>query len=112
MQSVKKFGYVCFDLETTGFSHECNYIIEIGAEILDQSGVMIEDATFHSYVFSPKNIPYHIQNMTGITQDNIIDAPSFETTFSSFLEFIKEQISDHFPPVSIIFIFSKDLPPC
>ena len=67
-QSLRDVVYVAFDVETTGLSTVDDHIIEIGATKY-QNGKVME--RFQTFVKSPKLIPAHIEELTGITQDMI-----------------------------------------
>ena len=76
--------YVVFDLETTGFSAVRNKIIEIGAvKIRDEK--IIEH--FSSFVNPKTPIPFNIEQLTGIKDDMVIDAPVIEDILPQFMKF-------------------------
>lgn len=65
--------YVAFDVETTGFSASSDevytdHIIEIGA-VKFFKGEVVD--SFQCFVKSPKPIPKHITELTGITQEQV-----------------------------------------
>ncbi len=78
--------YVVFDLETTGFSPVQNQIIEIGAvkvangEIADR---------FSTFVNPGVPIPFRIEQLTGIRDEDVMDAPPIETVLPEFLAFCR-----------------------
>ena len=76
--------YVVFDLETTGFSPESNRIIEIGA-VKVQNGKITD--RFSSFVNPKVPIPFRIEELTGIHDDMVIDAPEIEEILPKFMEF-------------------------
>lgn len=76
--------YVVFDLETTGFSPETNQIIEIGA-VKVQNGKITE--RFSSFVNPKVPIPFRIEELTGIRDDMVIDAPVISEILPEFMEF-------------------------
>lgn len=78
--------YVVFDLETTGFSPVKNKIIEIGAVKL-QGGRITE--RFSTFVNPKEPIPYKIQQLTSIRDEDVLDAPLIEEVLPQFLEFSK-----------------------
>jgi DNA polymerase III alpha subunit (gram-positive type) len=84
--------YVVFDLETTGFSKERNYIIEIAAQILDHHGQTMEDATFSSLVKPPVRIPSFITTITGIDDYDVQSFPSFKEVGTDFVKYIIENM--------------------
>lgn len=81
--------YVVFDLETTGFSPVKNRIIEIGA-VKIQNGKIAD--RFSAFVNPKEPIPYKIQQLTGIRDEDVMDAPEIEEILPKFLEFSKDCI--------------------
>ena len=73
---IKDAIYTFFDVETTGFSNRSDYVIEIGATKF-QNGKPI--GSFQCFVKSPKAIPPHITELTGITQ-KMVDEQGIEIT--------------------------------
>ncbi len=76
--------YVVFDIETTGFSNEKNKIIEFGA-VKVEHGQITE--RFSSYVNPHEPIPFRIEQLTGINDSMVADAPDIEEVLPKFLEF-------------------------
>ena len=68
----KELTLIFFDLETTGLNPDTDEVIEIGA-IKVKGGEVIEH--FHSFVRPHRNIPSLVTNLTGITFDDVKDAP-------------------------------------
>ncbi len=87
-QSLKG-SYVVFDLETTGFSAESNRIIEIGAVKVEQGEVT---DTFSTFVNPQTPIPYEIENLTGINDGMVMDAPVIEAVLPEFMEFCRDTV--------------------
>lgn len=81
--------YVVFDLETTGFSPEKNKIIEIGA-VKVENGVITE--RFSTFVNPEVPIPFHIEELTSIKDDMVIDAPKIEEILPEFMKFCEGAI--------------------
>lgn len=81
--------FVVFDLETTGFSPLSNNITEIGA-------VKISDGKIterYSQLVNPNEpIPMKIQELTGITDDMVVDKPRIADCLSDFIEFIGDSV--------------------
>ena len=81
--------YVVADLETTGLDPQYDQIIEIGA-IRISNGQIIDK--FDSLVNPGRNIPEFISNLTGITNELVMDAPPIETVLPLFLKFVQDSI--------------------
>ncbi len=92
--------YVAMDLETTGLNPRMDKIIEIGA-VRVRNGV-VED-TFCTYVNPAKGIPERITELTGITNEDVANAPYMEEVLPQFLEFLGE---DYLLGHNIIFDYS------
>ncbi len=76
--------YVVFDLETTGLTPLRHEIIEIGA-VKVREGKIID--RFSTFVNPRTPISYEIENLTGINDDMVIDAPGVEEALPEFLNF-------------------------
>ena len=81
--------YVVFDIETTGLSCVRNKIIEIGA--VKMRGTEIVDR-FSEFVDPLEPIPYHITQLTSITDDMVRGARTVEQVLPQFLEFVGDAI--------------------
>lgn len=81
--------YVVFDLETTGFSPLNNRIIEIGA-VKVEKGKITE--RFSSFVNPEVPIPFKIEELTGIRDDMVLDAPKIQQILPEFLSFCQGAI--------------------
>lgn len=82
---------VVFDIETTGLCNnavtgEFDYIIEIGA-IKIESGKITKK--FSSFVSCPKKLEEYIINLTGITNEDLKDAPAVDKVLKDFYGFCK-----------------------
>lgn len=77
--------FVVFDLETTGVEHD-DKITEIGAVRL-VDGIATE--YFSTLVNPEKNIPQEVQDLTGITNEMVKDAPTFERVCGDFYKFCR-----------------------
>ncbi len=82
-------NFCVIDFETTGLSPRSHGVIEIG--MVKVSGLKIVD-TYHSLVNPCKDIPYYITQLTGITNDDIYEAPFFEDIADEILEFISDDV--------------------
>ena len=76
--------FVVFDIETTSLSARYGEIIEIaGVKISD--GKMVDQ--FSKFVKPTESIPYHITELTNISNDMVRDAETIEVVLPAFLEF-------------------------
>ena len=86
---VEEAEFCVLDTETTGLSPRSNNIIEIG--LVKISRMKIVD-TFHSMINPGRAIPYFITNLTGITDDDVYNAPFFEDIAYRITEFIGDSV--------------------
>ncbi len=77
--------YVSLDLETTGLNPENDAITEIAAVKFDGDAVI---DTFNSLVNPHRAIPYFVQQMCGITQDEVNAAPDLSSLASDIKDFL------------------------
>ena len=77
-------SYVVFDLETTGLSAVNNRIIEIGAVKVEQGKITDRFSTF---VNPQEPIPFKIEELTGISDEMVLNAPVIEDILPEFLNF-------------------------
>ncbi len=82
-------SYVVFDIETTGFSPLSCRIIEIGAVRVE--GGKITDR-FSQFVNPQIPIPFRIEQLTGIDDSMVADAPPIEEVLPSFLSFCHDAV--------------------
>jgi len=75
------------DIETTGFSRDWDYIIEIAA-ILYDTETRVEIDRFHEYIKPGKKIPDKIIKITGITNYQVANCRSEDDVLRDFLEFV------------------------
>ena len=78
--------FVVFDLETTGLSASANEIIEIGA-VKMENGEITE--RFSTFVRPNMPIPFRVEELTGIDDSMVADAPSVEEILPEFLKFCR-----------------------
>lgn len=81
--------YCVFDIETTGFNFRTDKITEIGA-IKIKNGEIID--TFECFVNPERPIPYHIIQVTHITDDMVRDAETIDKVLPKFLEFVGDSV--------------------
>jgi DNA polymerase III epsilon subunit family exonuclease len=78
--------YVALDLETTGLDRDSDAIIEIGAVRFDGSGAVVE--TFETLVNPHVPLPPQVQDLTGISDAELAEAPPIYLVASQFQAFI------------------------
>lgn len=76
--------YVAFDLETTGLKPEHCDILEIGAVKLVNERIVDR---FHTFINSGAVIPQNITELTGITEDMLVGAPTPREALEAFYKF-------------------------
>lgn len=84
-----------FDIETTGFSRQYDFIIELAGIVYDTE-TKEKLAVFHEYIKPGKKIPIHITQITGITNEMVADKDNEKNVMSRFIDFIREQGPDQF----------------
>ncbi len=92
--------YVALDLETTGLNPKTDKIIEIGAARV-REGVVTE--TFSRFVNPGRGLSEKTKELTGITEENLKDAPCIEDILDAFIAFVGE---DYLLGHNILFDFS------
>lgn len=78
-----------FDLETTGFNHNKDQILEIGAYKIENG---VASKKFHSYVRPTIHIPPYITDINGITDELVMYADPIEDVLPRFFEFCGDDI--------------------
>lgn len=85
---LNRMQSVVFDIETTGFFPEKgDRIISIGAVKIEE-GEVKEDQTFYSLVHYEGKIPPHIQELTNISDEQVMDAPVLSDVLIRFFQFV------------------------
>lgn len=80
-------SYVCIDLETTGLNPKTDKIIEIGAvKVIDGEIV----GSYSSYVNPGRRLEERIIALTGISQEQVDDAPDIEQVLPQLLVFLED----------------------
>ena len=82
-------SFVVFDIETTGFSAINDKIIEIGA-VKVRDGEIVD--RFSTFVNPTVPIPFKITNLTGISDEMVINAPKIDVVLQEFLEFVGDSV--------------------
>lgn len=85
--------YLFFDLETTGFSHVSDKVIEIAAAVYDEDLGEIID-TFQTFINPGVTISEKITEITSITNEMVKNAPTEQRGFELFDEFVKKHSPD------------------
>ena len=81
--------FVAFDLETTGLSSRTDTIIEIGAVIMKEGR---EVDRFQTFVAPGRRLDPKIIELTGITDNMLLGAPTIEEVLPKFLEFVGDRV--------------------
>lgn len=81
--------YIVFDIETTGLSQKKNKIIEIGA-VKVKDGEEID--RFSEFINPEEPIPYSIEQLTSITDEMVMHAPTVNVILPKFLKFCGDDI--------------------
>ena len=80
---------VVFDLETTGFyPYNGDEILSIGA-VQVKGKQVLEEETFYSLIYSDAPPSEEIEELTGITQDMLAEAPPIKDVLRDFYSFVK-----------------------
>lgn len=82
-------SYVCLDLETTGLEPKKDKIIEIGAIRVEKGQVTDRLETF---VNPDRKLEDRIMELTGIRNEQLIDAPYIKDILPEFLDFVKDSV--------------------
>lgn len=82
-------SYIIFDIETTGLDSSYDEIIEIGAIRIENNKVVSQ---FQSLVKPNRQVNDYITELTGITNDMLIDAPKIKEVLPQFMEFVGNEI--------------------
>ncbi|GIP27342.1 DNA polymerase III PolC-type [Paenibacillus sp. J23TS9] len=86
---LKSATYIVFDIETTGLSITNSKITELAAVKMYEGQEIDRYATF---VNPHEKIPYHIQQLTNITDEMVRDAPDLEPVLQEFVKFVGDSV--------------------
>ncbi len=87
---IKQYPNFTFvDVETTGLSPQRDRVIEIGI-VKVTNGVVTH--TFESLVNPDCMVPPEISSMTGISSDDLLDAPAFSSLIDEIIELFQDSI--------------------
>ena len=88
-KKIDEEEFVVFDIETTGLNSHTNKIIEIGA-VKIKAGRIIDR---YSQLINPGiPIPYHITEITSITNEQVANQPKIDEVIGKFVEFIGDAV--------------------
>ena len=88
-KKIDEEEFVVFDIETTGLNSHTNKIIEIGA-VKIKAGRIIDR---YSQLINPEiSIPYHITEITSITNEQVANQPKIDEVIGKFVEFIGDAV--------------------
>ncbi|MFH1572159.1 MAG: 3'-5' exonuclease [Gemmatimonadota bacterium] len=82
---------VVFDLETTGLSPSADEIIQIAATRV-RGGQLVPDGGFFSYVRPTVPIPPFITSYTGVTDEDVRDAPREWAALRAFSQYCRDAV--------------------
>lgn len=81
--------FVVFDIETTGLNSHTNEIIEIGA-VKIKAGRIVDR---YSQLINPgRPIPYHITEITSITDEQVANEPKIDKVIGKFVDFVGDAV--------------------
>lgn len=86
---IDEAEFCVVDTETTGLSPRSNNIIEIGLVKISRLKIV---ETYHSMINPGRAIPYFITNLTGISDDDVYNAPFFEDIVDEIIDFMGENV--------------------
>ena len=85
LQGIGLGTFVSFDLETTGLDPKVDFVIEFGA-VKIVNGIATE--RYQQFIKPPVRIPKFITKLTGITNEMVEDAPTFEEVVDDLYDFL------------------------
>ena len=104
--------YVAVDLETTGLAAESDAILEIGAVKFrlptkaDEKPIISRWSTL---VNPGRPIPYNISRLTGITQEELDQAPPLDKVLQEFRQFVGNYpVVGHYVAFELSFLQRQD----
>ena len=88
-KKIDEEEFVVFDIETTGLNSHTNEIIEIGA-VKIKAGRIVDR---YSQLINPgRSIPYHITEITSITDEQVANEPKIDEVIGKFVDFIGDAV--------------------
>lgn len=85
MSNVLQRPLAFVDIETTGGSHFNSRVLEIGVVRVERNQVV---ATYNTLLQPDEDVPSWITNLTGITTDDVVDAPRFAQVADDLAEIL------------------------
>jgi DNA polymerase-3 subunit epsilon len=82
---IKDSNFVVLDFETTGLSAKNSKVLEIGMVKIEKGEIT---DTYSAFINPIMPVPYQITLLTGITREDVTDAPIFEELAYEILDFI------------------------
>ncbi len=89
VESLDALSYIVFDVETTGLKAYAQRIIEIAA-VRYRDGR--EEGIFSTLLQPDRRLSGQIVRLTGITDDLLTDAPTFDTVVDDLLAFLSDDL--------------------
>ena len=88
-KKIDEEEFVVFDIETTGLNSHTNEIIEIGA-VKIKAGRIVDR---YSQLINPgRPIPYHITEITSITDEQVANEPKIDKVIGKFVDFVGDAV--------------------
>lgn len=88
-KKIDEEEFVVFDIETTGLNSHTNEIIEIGA-VKIKAGRIVDR---YSQLINPERpIPYHITEITSITDEQVANEPKIDEVIGKFVDFVGDAV--------------------
>ncbi|MCM8819183.1 MAG: 3'-5' exonuclease [Candidatus Omnitrophica bacterium] len=89
-KDIEEFDLIFLDVETTGLNpKEADKICEVAALKVKKRQII---DTFYSLINPQKNMPYGAYIIHKISNEQLVNAPTFEKIAKSFVDFIKDGI--------------------
>lgn len=82
--------FAVLDFETTGMSEHKDEIIQTGLAVIDEAGAVC--STFSSYVRPSGPIPEEIARLTGITDEDVREAPEIEDVLAGMVPHLQDAV--------------------
>lgn len=83
----KLYDFVVFDIETTGLNRSADQIIQLSAVKYKNDKVVDQ---FDSFINPHRKLEQNIVFLTGITDNDLVNAPDLDEVLNQFTEFIED----------------------